>query len=65
MSLRFRRQSHACVCMLVALYLRVSAEEQRERHSIATQQEFAERYYALHYLQVSAVYTQVLVTESS
>ncbi len=31
------------VCMPVALYLRVSTEEQRERQSIATQREFAER----------------------
>jgi hypothetical protein len=29
------------VCMPVALYLRVSTEEQRERQSIATQREFA------------------------
>jgi DNA invertase Pin-like site-specific DNA recombinase len=36
--------------MPVALYLRVSTEEQRERQSIATQREFAERYCALHQL---------------
>jgi site-specific DNA recombinase len=42
--------------MPVALYLRVSTEEQRERQSIATQRELAERYCALHQLQVSAVY---------
>ena len=35
------------MCMPVALYLRVSTEEQRERQSIATQREFAERYCAL------------------
>ena len=49
-------QSHTCVCMPVALYLRVSTEEQRERQSIATQREFAERYCSLHQLQVSATY---------
>ena len=48
--------SHTCVCMPVALYLRVSTEEQRERQSIATQREFAERFCTLHHLQVSAVY---------
>src|SRR5260370_42555875 len=42
--------------MSVALYLRVSTEEQRERQSIATQREFAERYCALHQLNVSVVY---------
>jgi site-specific DNA recombinase len=42
--------------MPVAVYLRVSTEEQRERQSIATQREFAERYCALHQLHVSAVY---------
>ncbi len=42
--------------MPVALYLRVSTEEQRERQSIATQREFAERYCALHQLTVSTVY---------
>src|SRR5690349_17695209 len=42
--------------MAVALYLRVSTEEQRERQSIATQREFAERYCAIHQLKVSAVY---------
>ena len=42
--------------MPVALYLRVSTEEQRERQSIATQREYAERYCALHQLQVTAVY---------
>src|SRR5260370_20602331 len=48
--------SHTWVCMSVALYLRVSTEEQRERQSIVTQREFAERYCALHRLNVSAVY---------
>ena len=42
--------------MPVALYLRVSTEEQRERQSIATQREFAERYCALHQLHVGAVF---------
>ena len=41
--------------MPVALYLRVSTEEQRERQSIATQREFAERYCSLHQLVVAAV----------
>ena len=34
--------------MAVGIYLRVSTEEQRERQSIATQRDFAERYFALH-----------------
>jgi len=42
--------------MPVALYLRVSTEEQRERQSIATQREFAERYCALHQLHLGAVF---------
>ena len=42
--------------MPVALYLRVSTEEQREREAIATQREFAERYCALHHLHVFSVY---------
>lgn len=42
--------------MPVALYLRVSTEEQRERQSIATQREFAERYCTLHQLPVSVIY---------
>ncbi|HUE03164.1 MAG TPA: recombinase family protein [Bryobacteraceae bacterium] len=42
--------------MPVALYLRVSTEEQCERQSIATQREFAERYCALHQFSISAVY---------
>ena len=44
------------MCMPVALYLRVSTEEQRERQSIATQREFAERYCALHQLHLGAVF---------
>jgi site-specific DNA recombinase len=40
----------------VAVYLRVSTEEQWERQSIATQREFAERYCALHQLPVFRVY---------
>ena len=44
------------VCMPVALYLRVSTEEQRERQSIATQRDFAERYCAQHHLTVVAIY---------
>ena len=42
--------------MPVACYLRVSTEEQRERQSIATQREFAERYSQLHSLAVYRVY---------
>jgi site-specific DNA recombinase len=34
--------------MAVGIYFRVSTEEQRERQSIATQRDFAERYFALH-----------------
>jgi site-specific DNA recombinase len=42
--------------MAVAVYLRVSTEEQRERQSIATQREFAERYCQLHNLPVFRAY---------
>jgi site-specific DNA recombinase len=42
--------------MAVAVYLRVSTEEQRERQSIATQREFGERYCQLHGLAVSRVF---------
>ena len=42
--------------MAVAVYLRVSTEEQRERQSIATQREFGERYCQLHKLAVYRVY---------
>lgn len=38
--------------MPVAVYLRVSTEEQRERQSIQTQREFVERYCVLHNLTV-------------
>lgn len=40
----------------VALYLRVSTEEQRERQSIDTQREFGEKYTDLHRLRVHRVY---------
>ena len=40
----------------VALYLRVSTEEQRERHSIDTQREFGAKYTDLHELRVYQVY---------
>jgi site-specific DNA recombinase len=40
----------------VALYCRVSTEEQRERQSIATQREFGERYCQLHELPVTEFY---------
>ena len=42
--------------MAVALYLRVSTEEQRERQSIATQHDFALRYCALHQLTIHQTY---------
>jgi site-specific DNA recombinase len=42
--------------MPVAVYLRVSTEEQRERQSIATQRDFATRYCDLHQLPVYALY---------
>jgi site-specific DNA recombinase len=42
--------------MSVAVYLRVSTEEQRERQSIATQRDFAVRYCDLHQLPIYAVY---------
>ena len=38
--------------MAVAIYLRVSTEEQRERQSIATQREFGQRYSELHQLSI-------------
>jgi site-specific DNA recombinase len=50
------------VAMAVAVYLRVSTEEQRERHSIATQREFAERFRFLHELTVYEVYPDDGVT---
>ena len=40
----------------VALYLRVSTEEQRERQSIDTQREFGAKYTDLHELKVQQVY---------
>src|SRR5262249_39574757 len=43
--------------MAVGVYLRVSTEEQRERQSIATQREFAERYCQLHALAVYKLYS--------
>jgi site-specific DNA recombinase len=42
--------------MAVAVYLRVSTEEQRERQSIVTQRDFAERFTSLHQLTVYRVY---------
>jgi site-specific DNA recombinase len=44
------------VAMAVAAYLRVSTDEQRERQTIATQRDFAERFCSLHTLSVSRVY---------
>ena len=40
----------------VGVYLRVSSEEQRERQTIATQRDFAERYCALHNIPIYAWY---------
>ena len=37
-------EAHESNLMAVAIYLRVSTEEQRERQSILTQREFGERY---------------------
>jgi len=42
--------------MAVAIYVRVSTEEQRERQSIMTQREFGERYCQLHSLSVFRLY---------
>jgi site-specific DNA recombinase len=42
--------------MPVALYLRVSTEEQRERQSIVTQREFGHRYCELHQLPIYEVF---------
>src|SRR5579863_4093119 len=40
----------------VGIYLRVSTEEQRERQSILTQKDFAERYCGLHQYQIHHIY---------
>jgi site-specific DNA recombinase len=40
----------------VAIYLRVSSEEQRERQTIATQRDFGMRFAGLHQLPVHAEY---------
>jgi site-specific DNA recombinase len=42
--------------MPVGIYVRVSTEEQRERESILTQREFADRYCALHKITVHRTY---------
>jgi site-specific DNA recombinase len=42
--------------MAVAIYLRVSTEEQRERQSIATQRDFAARYCDLHQFSIGHIY---------
>lgn len=42
--------------MAVGVYVRVSTEEQRERQSIVTQREFAQRYCDLHELRISETY---------
>src|SRR5580692_5642328 len=48
--------------MPVAVYLRVSTDEQRERQSINTQRDFADRYCALHSLAVFRVFADDGVT---
>src|SRR5437773_2906040 len=48
--------------MKAAIYLRVSTEEQRERQSIATQRDFAERYCTLHEIPVAGFYADDGVT---
>src|SRR5262249_27259411 len=48
--------SRELLTMAVAIYCRVSTEEQRERQSILTQREFAARYTHLHSLQIYAIY---------
>src|SRR5579884_2330017 len=48
--------------MAVGVYVRVSTEEQRERQSIATQREFAQRYCDLHQLPISETYADDGVT---
>ncbi|HWD00430.1 MAG TPA: recombinase family protein [Candidatus Sulfopaludibacter sp.] len=48
--------------MAVAVYVRVSTEEQRERQSIVTQREFADRFCALHQHNVFRVYADDGVT---
>ena len=48
--------------MAVAVYLRVSTEEQRERQSIITQRDFAARYCDLHQLSIYAEYADDGVT---
>jgi site-specific DNA recombinase len=40
----------------IALYLRVSSEEQRDKHTIETQREFLEQYYELYGLEVVETY---------
>lgn len=48
--------------MKAAIYMRVSTEEQRERQSIATQRDFAERYCALHEIPIAGFYADDGVT---
>jgi site-specific DNA recombinase len=43
--------------MAVAIYIRVSTEEQQQRQSIRTQIEFGERYCQLHGLDVHRIYS--------
>ncbi len=50
------------VAMAVAVYLRVSTDEQRERQSIATQKTEVERFCAIHALSIGKVYADDGVT---
>jgi len=50
------RASERNAAAAVAIYVRVSTEEQRERQSIATQKDFAQRYCELHGLLTFRVY---------
>jgi site-specific DNA recombinase len=50
------------VAMAVAVYLRVSTDEQRERQSIATQRTEVERFCAVHGLAIGNVYADDGVT---
>src|SRR5258708_12581717 len=50
------------VAMAVAVYLRVSTDEQRERQSIATQREEIERFCAVHRIAISKMYADDGVT---
>src|SRR5690348_15712448 len=54
---RTRRVRHRRgIAVTAAIYLRVSTEEQRERQSIATQRDFAQRFCELHGIPVVGLY---------